>query len=82
MSDDRCPEHNCDIAACFGKHQGGTMNEAFEQWWSKTTSGVDWVSETEEQAKTHAWLGWEAALTHLHEFFKAERDEAFREPLD
>ena len=31
MSDDRCPEHNCDIAACFGEHQGGAVDEAFEK---------------------------------------------------
>jgi len=72
MSDDRCPEHNCDIAVCFEEHK--MKDEAFEKAWRTSP----WFGNAHE--RTVAWSFWQAASlnqavqaeAHLHEPQTAE----------
>ena len=65
MSDDCCPEHNCDIAACFDlEHQEGTMSGvAFEKEFVKAKGDKLFIDFLRPLAEHF----WQAALAYLRE---------------
>ena len=67
MSDGRCPEHNCDIAACFDLgHQEGTMSGvAFEKEFAKAKGDKLFIDFLRPLAEHF----WQAALAHVRKEF-------------